>query len=105
MYGNNRICYGVQEYPTPKKPKKLVQQEDGKFVYIDEVNPFADLSGDSFKLKSQLRDGVKLRDCGRRNLEKTEAADKGAALGESVMSEVIQAKAAKSSKSQEQTQE
>lgn len=98
MIGNNRVKFAPDVEVTPPIPKKLVPQEDGKLVYVDDVNPFKDLDGSAFKLRTQLKNGVHLKDCGKRHLEKTDLADKANALGESVQNEVNSAKSAKAAK-------
>lgn len=94
MVGNNRVNFAPDIVPEPPSIKKLVQQEDGKFVYVKEENPFQDIDGNSFKLRSQLKNGVHLKDCGVRHLEKTALSDKANAFGESVKAEVEKQKSA-----------
>ena len=105
MIGNNRVCFAPDVEVKAPIPKKLVPQEDGKLVFVDDVSPFKDLDGNSFKISSQLKNGVHLKDCGIRHLEKTDLADKANNLGESVQNEVNAAKAAKASKSSTSSEE
>lgn len=100
MYGSNRFVQKPQRVVVPAIPKKLVPAENGRFVWVDDINPFDGLSAKSFSLKSQLANGVKLDKIPASKLSKVYGADSATDAASQTMANVESAKAQARAKAQ-----